>query len=77
MHLVYESKLGSALNVDKDMIPQTMLSAHPASSSGVVDRLLETMSTLPFAGAFLGPNQAEIEQIMAQVNAGQAPTAPA
>jgi flavorubredoxin len=77
VHLADEAKLGKALNVIKEMNPQTILSAHLAPASGMVDQFLETMSHLPSADPFIGPNQLEIEQIMAQVNAGQAPASEA
>jgi len=76
VHLVDENKLGSVLNVIKEMNPHTILSGHLPPASGMVDWFLETMSQLPATDPFVGPNQLEIEQIMAQVNAGQAPTAP-
>ncbi|MDP6455105.1 MAG: MBL fold metallo-hydrolase [SAR202 cluster bacterium] len=77
VHLADEKKLASRLNIIKEMNPQTILSGHLAPASGMLDQFLETMSHLPSADPFVGPNQLEIEQIMAQVNAGQTPTAEA
>lgn len=74
VHLADEKKLGSVLNEVKEMNPQTILSAHLAPATGMLDQFLKTMAQLPSADPFVGPNQVEIEQIMAQVNAGQVPT---
>ena len=75
IHLVDNSKFESVLNVIREMNPQTILSCHLPPAHGRTDEFLKALAALPDSDPFLGFNQAEVDEIMAQVNAGQAPDA--
>ncbi|MCH8108906.1 MAG: MBL fold metallo-hydrolase [Chloroflexi bacterium] len=76
VHLVDEDKFARALKVVQDMNPKHILSAHLPPASGRTEQFLKLMATLPESDPFPGLNQAEIEEMVAQFNAGN-PPAPA
>ena len=75
IHLVDKSKFESVLNVIQEMNPQTILSCHLPPAHGRIDEFLKALAAIPDSDPFLGFNQAEVDEMMAQVNAGKAPEA--
>ncbi len=74
VHLTDATKFGRVLRTVEEMNPQIILSAHLPPARGRTDEFLRTLATLPDLEPFEGVNQAEVEAIMAQVNAGIAPS---
>ena len=70
VHLVDENKFGEVLNRVREMEPETILSGHLPPARGMADEFLKMMKDLPDSEPFIGPNQAELEAMMAQMTHG-------
>jgi len=62
------------LNAVRDLDPTMVLSSHlPAAPGTIVERLLASLEAVPGAQPFVGPDQAALEQLIAQMTGGQPP----
>ena len=67
VHLVDESKFGKLLDQVRDMAPKMILSAHLPPCYGMNERCLSLMAARPSSEPFVGPTQADLEAMMAQM----------
>ena len=66
-HLVDHSKFGQVLNRVRDLNPTMILSSHlPPAAGASTDAFLNLVASVPDAEPFRAPNQAELEQMLAQ-----------
>jgi glyoxylase-like metal-dependent hydrolase (beta-lactamase superfamily II) len=64
--MVDEHAFGKALKGVRDLNPSTVLSSHlPPADAGMLDTLIECMAAARKAPAFVGPDQAALEHMMA------------
>ena len=63
------SKFRAGLKAFSSLEPAWILSSHLPPAAGMTDVLLETLSDLPGNEAFVGPNQAALEAMLAQMGA--------
>jgi hypothetical protein len=49
------------------MAPDLVLSAHLPPARSMIPRILETLSSVPESTPFVGPNQAALEAMLAQM----------
>ena len=76
IHKVDRNKFAGDLEAIRRMDPRHILSGHLPSASGMTASLLATMALTPDAAPYVGPDQAVLEQILAQINAAALPDAP-
>jgi flavorubredoxin len=73
LHKVDPSVFAKELNVIREMDPAMILSSHlPAASGAMLERLLGSLEAAPSAPPFVGPDQAALEQMLAQMTGGTA-----
>jgi glyoxylase-like metal-dependent hydrolase (beta-lactamase superfamily II) len=73
VHMVEPSKFGQVLDRIRRLGPKTILSAHLPPAQGKTAQLLELLAGVPTSEPFVAPNQAALEQILAQIRgSGQA-----
>ena len=73
LHKVDPSVFAKELNVIREMDPAMILSSHlPAASGAMLERLLGSLEAVPSAQPFVGPDQAALEQMLAQMTGGSA-----
>jgi glyoxylase-like metal-dependent hydrolase (beta-lactamase superfamily II) len=72
VHSVDESKFAAALDSVRKLDPQIVLSTHLPAIHGELEGHLETMRTLPGSPMFVGPNQAALEAMLAEMEPAQA-----
>jgi len=71
VHKVDPAAFAKELSGIRDMNPTMVLSSHlPAASGAILDRLLGSLEAAPTAPPFVGPDQAALEQMLAQLTAG-------
>jgi flavorubredoxin len=71
LHKVDSSVLTKELDAIRDMNPAMILSSHlPAAPGAMVDRMAASIAAAPSAQPFVGPDQAALEQMMAEMTAG-------
>ncbi len=71
MHEVDRGRLVRELDAVAALEPSMILSSHlPAAPGGMIDRFLSSLAAVPDARPFVGPDQAALEQMMAQMTAG-------
>jgi hypothetical protein len=71
MHVVDRGKLDCELDAIAKLEPSMILSSHlPPAPGGMIDQFLASLAAVPDAGAFVGPDQVAIEQMLAQMTAG-------
>jgi glyoxylase-like metal-dependent hydrolase (beta-lactamase superfamily II) len=64
--MVDEHAFGKALQAVRDLSPSSILSSHlPPAGADMLDTLIECMAAARRAPAFVGPDQAALEQMMA------------
>ena len=69
-HMVDQSKYGEALDRIGRIEPKLILSSHlPPAGGTSTQNFLKVLATVPDAEPFVGPNQAQIEQMLAQMEA--------
>jgi hypothetical protein len=73
IHKVDRSQLAGELAAIRQLAPELILSSHLPPARGLTERLLGTLALLPDAAPFIGPDQAAMEKMMAEMTA--APTA--
>jgi hypothetical protein len=60
------------LNTIREMAPTMVLSSHlPAAPGALLERLLASLQAAPTAQPFAGPDQAALEQMLAEMTTGQ------
>ena len=69
IHKVDRSMFARELAGLREMAPELILSAHLPPARRQTEQLLETMARLPEAPPFVGPDQAAMEQMMADLTA--------
>ncbi len=75
LHQVDRATFARALNTVREMSPGTVLSSHLPPAHGMNERLLETLGAAPDASPFVGPDQAQLEAMLAEMTQG-APAVP-
>ena len=71
VHKVDPAALAKELNQVREMNPTMVLSSHlPAASGAMTEQLLDSLGATPTAQPFIGPDQAALEQMLAQMTAG-------
>jgi hypothetical protein len=72
LHKVDEAALAKELNGIRDMDPSLVLSSHlPAAPGSMTQRLLASLEAAPTAQPFVGPDQAALEAMLAQMTGPQ------
>jgi hypothetical protein len=70
MHMVVVDVSAKELDVIRAMEPKLILSSHLANHPGTMTkRVLSSLAATPSAQRFVGPEQAALEQLLAQVSA--------
>jgi hypothetical protein len=72
LHKVDESKFAAELNTIRAMDPARVLSSHLPPAEGMTDTLLEALVDASHAQPFVGPNQAALEAMLAQMTGAPA-----
>lgn len=67
LHQVDPRVFGSALQGIREMSPDVILSAHLPPARGMTEQLLANLAAAPAASPFVGPNQAELEAMIAEI----------
>ncbi len=74
LHKVDRAAFAKELNAIRDMGPAMVLSSHlPAAPGSMIERLLASLEAAPGAQPFVGPDQAALEQMLAQMAGGPGP----
>jgi hypothetical protein len=72
LHKVDGAAFAKELNGIRDMEPSLILSSHlPAAPGSMTERLLASLEAAPTARPFVGPDQAALEQMLAQMTGPQ------
>jgi len=73
LHKVDRAAFAKELNSIRELDPTMILSSHlPAASGAMLDRLLGSLEAAPTSQPFVGPDQAALEQMLAQMTEGGA-----
>jgi flavorubredoxin len=73
LHKVDEKMFAKELDGIRAMEPTMILSSHlPAAPGDMIDRMLASVAAAPAAQPFVGPDQAALEQMLAQMTQGSA-----
>jgi flavorubredoxin len=73
LHKVDRSALARELEAIRSMAPTMVLSSHlPAAGGHMTDKLLASLASAPGAQPFTGPDQAALEQMLAQMTGATA-----
>jgi len=68
LHNVDRAAFAAALDRVRDCEPTMILSSHlPAAPGAMIDQLIESLEAVPTATPFLGPDQAALEAMLAQM----------
>lgn len=67
LHSVERATFARALEGVRQMSPKVVLSAHLPPAQGMTEQLLATLAAAPEADPFVGPNQAALEEMLAQM----------
>jgi len=71
LHKVDPATFAKELNAVRALDPTIVLSSHlPAAPGAMLDRLLASLEAAPGAEPFVGPDQAALEQMLAQMTEG-------
>jgi flavorubredoxin len=71
LHKVDHGKLGAELDAIRRMQPAMILSSHlPPASAAMTGQLLASLEAAPSATPFVGPDQAALVQMLAQMGSG-------
>lgn len=73
VHKVDRSRFAGELERLRQLAPRYLLSGHLPPAEGMLDRFLDTIAAAPDAAPYVGPNQAALEQLLAQLSASNAP----
>jgi flavorubredoxin len=70
LHNVDQATFAAALDRVRDREPTVILSSHlPAAPGQMIDQLIESLRAVPAATPFLGPDQAALEAMLAEMTA--------
>jgi flavorubredoxin len=72
IHKVDRSRLAAELAALRQLAPELILSSHLPPARGLTERLLGTLSLLPDAAPFIGPDQAALAKMLAELAAAPA-----
>ena len=67
LHKVDSTTFAASLNEIRQMDPELILSSHLPAARGMNEQLLTTLATAPDATPFVGPDQAALMEMMAQI----------
>ncbi len=67
LHKVDPTIFAASLNEIREMAPETILSSHLPPAHGMTERLLTSLAAAPGATPFVGPDQAALREMLAQV----------
>ena len=71
VHKTDPAAFAKELDLVRQMDPTLVLSSHlPAASGALTERLLRSLEATPSAQPFIGPDQAALEHLLAQMTAG-------
>lgn len=70
VHMVEPNVFRQALDRVRQMAPKMIFSAHLPPALRKTERLLDCLATVPTSNPFVGPNQAALEQMLAQMKRG-------
>ena len=70
VHLVDVGKFARLLDGVRQMDPKIILAGHLPPCRGMSEKCLKLMAGLPASEPFVGPNQADLEAMMAQMTGG-------
>ena len=70
LHMVDQGKFGYVLDRIRELDPQLILSSHLPPARGNSEELLRMLAAVPDTEPFVGPNQAALEEMMAQITGG-------
>jgi hypothetical protein len=71
LHKVDRGALARELDGFRKIEPSLVLSSHlPAAAGSMMDRLTASLESVPGAPPFVGPDQAALEQMLAQMTVG-------
>lgn len=71
LHNVDRAAFSTQLNRIRDLSPTMILSSHlPAAPGHLTDRLVSALEAVPSASPFVGPDQAALEAILAEMTSG-------
>ena len=70
VHMVGPGKFGQAMDTIRQIAPKTIFSAHLPPARGKTEQLLALLATVPASIPFVAPDQAALEQILAQQESG-------
>ena len=73
LHWLDAAKFAQILNRVRQIGAKNVLSAHLPPAKGMTDRLVKILEGVPNAQPFVAPNQAALEQMMAQMKKGGPP----
>jgi flavorubredoxin len=74
---VDRQKFAADLEAIRRMNPRHIMCSHLPPASGMTASLLETMALTPDAAPYVGPDQAVLEQLLAQLSGSPPPESPA
>jgi superfamily II DNA or RNA helicase len=66
VHMVEPSEFSQALDRIRQIAPKMIFSAHLPPARGKTEQFLKLLTTVPTSTPFVAPNQAALEQILAQ-----------
>jgi hypothetical protein len=67
LHKVDEGKFAAELNTIRQLAPDMVMSSHLPPAKSMTDQLLKSLAAAPQATPFMGPNQAALEAMLAQL----------
>ena len=73
IHMVDQAKFGQVLDKIRELDPELILSSHLPPARGNSEELLRLMAAVPDTEPFVGPNQAALEAMLAQITHGGGP----
>jgi flavorubredoxin len=72
LHKIEKSAFASELNTIRQMAPALVLSSHLPPAKSITERMLGSLAAAPESEPFMGPNQAALEAMMAQMTGAPA-----
>lgn len=70
LHKVDQAKFARELNIVRDMEPAYVLSSHLAPARTCTESFISTLAAVPGAEPFIGPNQAALSAMLAEMTQG-------
>jgi len=71
IHMVEARKFNAGLEAIRRLAPQAILSAHLPPARGKTEQFLELLASVPAIEPVVSPNQAALEQLLAQMKRGR------